>query len=196
MRRFAIIGLAAASLALGGCDQMNVAAGDGAGELADRIAIEDLLTEYYSHFGGSNDEDFAQYYTEDAVFDVNGRVATGREAIVGIYEGLADPGTEEGAAAAAPPPPSDDVFHMLLSNVQVDVEGDTATVKLYWTGILNTDPFGPPTLQEHGREYDLLVKQDGKWLIKHRVVIADSAMPESFRETYQPRLDFDIKAAQ
>lgn len=191
MRKFAILGLATACIALTGCDRAGGAGGND--ELADRIAIEDMLTEYYSHFGGSNDEDFAKYYTEDAVFDVNGRVATGREAIVAIYEGLADPGQEEGAAA---PAPSTDVFHMLLTNVQVDVDGDTATAKMYWTGILNTDPFGPPTLQEHGREQDLLVKQDGKWLIKHRVVTADSAMPESFRETYQPRPDYDIKAGK
>jgi hypothetical protein len=65
---------------------------------------------------------------------------------------------------------------------------------MYWTGILNTDPFGPPHLQEHGREQDLLVKQDGKWLIKHRVVTADSAMPESFRATYDSRRDYDIKS--
>ncbi len=194
MRRFVILGLATACFTLAGCDQ--VGGGAGTDELADRIAIEDLLTEYYSHFGGSNDEDFAKYYTEDAVFDVNGRVATGREAIVGIYQGLADPGQAEGAEAAPAPAPSTDVFHMLLTNVQVDVDGDTATAKLYWTGILNTDPFGPPTLQEHGREQDLLVKQDGKWLIKHRVVTADSAMPESFRETYDARPDYDIKAGK
>lgn len=190
MRKFAILGLAAAGVALAGCNQVN---GGGDSELADRIAIEDMLTEYYSHFGGSNDEDFAKYYTEDAVFDVNGRVATGHEEIVAIYTGLADPGAEEGGEAQ-PAPASPGVFHMLLTNVEVDVDGDTATAKMYWTGILNTDPFGPPTLQEHGREQDLLVKQDGKWLIKHRVVTADSAMPESFRETYDPRRDYDIAA--
>ena len=191
MRGFAILGLAAASLALAACDKVSVIGDDG-GELADRIAIEDLLVSYYSHFGGSDDEDFAAYYTEDAVFDVNGRVAEGREAIVGIYEGLADPGAEAGEEGAAPPP-SPGVFHMLITNVQVDVDGDTATARMYWTGILNPDPYAPPILQEHGREYDLLKKQaDGRWLIRKRVVVADSAMPEDFRETYTPRLDYDI----
>lgn len=189
MRGFTILGLAAAGLALAGCDRA-----DGGGELADRIAIEDMLTSYYSHFGTEANEDFAAYYTEDAVFDVNGRVAEGREAIVAIYEGLGTPGEEDAAAAEpAPAPAEEGVFHMILSNVQVDVEGDTATATMFWTGVMNEDPFGPPRIVEQGREYDLFVRQDGKWLIKHRVVIADSGMPESFRETWQPRLDFDIK---
>ncbi len=82
-------------------------------------------------------------------------------------------------------------FHMLATNIEVQVEGDVARARLYWTGVLNTDPFGPPHLQEHGREYDLFERQeDGSWLIAHRVVIADSAMPEMFRASYEPRLDF------
>jgi hypothetical protein len=50
----------------------------------------------------------------------------------------------------------------------------------------------PHVLLEQGREYDLLVRQDGKWLIRKRVVIADSGLPERFKATYQPRMDYDI----
>jgi uncharacterized protein (TIGR02246 family) len=193
MRKFAILGVATAGLALAGCEQ-TITSGDD--ELADRIAIEDLLIEYYSHFGGTNDEDFAAYYTDDAVFDVNGQVATGHEEIVKVYEGLAAPGSEAGEESA-PAPASPGVFHMLITNVQVDVDGDTATAKMFWTGILNPDPFAPPVLQEHGREYDILKKQaDGRWLIQKRVVVADSATPEQFRATYTPRLDYDITKAE
>jgi len=198
MRRLAILGLVAAGLSLAACDKVSVIAdGD---QLADRIAIEDMLTSYYSHFGTDANEDFAAYYTEDAVFDVNGVVAEGHEAIVAVYEGLGEPGAEDAPAAAepapaaepSPAPASEGVFHMILSNVEVKVDGDTATASMFWTGVMNEDPFGPPRIVEQGREYDLFVRQDGKWLIKHRVVIADSGMPEQFRATYQPRLDFDI----
>ena len=188
MRRFALSGIALAALSLTACN--NVKIESDATALADRAAIEDLLVSYYSHFGGSSNEDFGSYYTEDAVFDVNGRVAKGREAIIGLYDGMAD------TTAADENPSGQGVFHMLVTNIQVHVDGDTATSTNFWTGILNTDPFGPPHLQEHGREYDKYVKQDGKWLITHRVVVADSAMPESFRETYQPRLDYDINAGE
>jgi uncharacterized protein (TIGR02246 family) len=153
--------------------------------LADRIAIEDMVTRYYAHLGTSDAGAFGDYYTEDAVFDVNGVVSTGREEIEALYANMDEAGdsvTEGG------------VFHMVLSNPVIDVEGGRATATFLWTGILNPDPKAPPQVAEHGREYDRLVKQDGKWLIEKRVVIADSALPERFAATYQPRLDYDIRA--
>ena len=58
--------------------------GVGDSVLADRIAIEDMVTRYYGNFGKQDAaEDFGAFYTEDAVFDVNGIVSTGREAIEG-----------------------------------------------------------------------------------------------------------------
>ena len=48
--------------------------------------------------------------------------------------------------------------------------------------------------REQGREYDQLVKRDGKWLIKKRVVIADSGLPKSMLDTWKRKLDYDIGA--
>jgi hypothetical protein len=81
---------------------------------------------------------------------------------------------------------------MLMTNPVVDVHGDTATATLLWTGILNTNVDAPPQYVEQGREYDKLVKKNGKWLIAKRVVIADSGLPASFKDTYTPRKDYDI----
>ena len=153
--------------------------------LADRIAIEDLVTRYYSHLGTDEAGAFGEYYTEDAVFDVNGVVSTGREEIETLYANMG----EEGDSVA-----NRGVFHMGLSNPVIDVSGDRATATFLWTGILNPDPAAPPQVAEHGREYDRLVKRDGKWLIEKRVVIADSALPERFAATYQPRPNYDIAA--
>ncbi len=154
--------------------------------LADRIAIEDMVTRYYENFGNSDAaEEFGTYYTEDAVFDVNGIVSTGREAIEAFYT---DTGGDEEAPAAQ------GTFHMMISNPVIEVNGDTATAKFMWTGVMNTAIEGRPQLWEQGREYDLLVKQDGEWRIKKRVVIADSGLPERYAATYQPRMDYDITA--
>ena len=154
--------------------------------LADRIAIEDMVTRYYGNFGKQDAaEDFGAFYTEDAVFDVNGIVSTGREAIEAFY---VESGSEEDAPAAQ------GTFHMMISNPVIDVDGDTATARFMWTGVLNTGIQEPPQLLEQGREYDLLVKQDGEWRIRKRVVIADSGLPERYLATYQPRLDYDISA--
>ena len=152
--------------------------------LADRIAIEDMVTRYYENFGKQDAaDDFGTFYTEDAVFDVNGIVSTGREEIEAFYT---DTGDDEEAPAAQ------GTFHMMISNPVIDVDGDTATAQFMWTGVMNSEIEARPQLFEQGREYDLLVKQDGQWRIKKRVVIADSGLPERYKATYEPRLDYDI----
>ena len=188
MKRYWVAALAAAS-ALAGC---NVAATDETApsaeqqELFDRIAIEDMVTRYYGNFGKQDAaEDFGAYYTEDAVFDVNGIVSTGREAIEAFYT---DTGDDEEAPAAQ------GTFHMMISNPVIDVDGDTATAEFMWTGVMNSAIGERPELWEQGREYDLLVKQDGEWRIKKRVVIADSGLPDRYMATYEPRLDYRIDA--
>jgi uncharacterized protein (TIGR02246 family) len=154
--------------------------------LADRLAIEDLVTRYYENFGEAGAaEAFTTYYTVDAVFVVNGIVSTGREEIEALYAGMADTGES---------PSTQGTFHMLISNPVIDVTGDTATAKFMWTGVMNSTVDARPTLWEQGREYDLLVRQDGQWKIKKRVVIADSGLPESMKATYRPRRDYDITA--
>jgi len=196
MRALSVAGLVAGSLALAACNQSSAqeGGGDSLVRLQDRIAIEDLIVGYYAHLGSGSSDAFGEFYTEDAVFDVNGMVLTGREEIEGIYDGL---GAEAGSEATTPEPEPEPeqpggVSHMLLSNPVIEVQGDTATASFLWTQIGNPDIKGPPVLIEQGREYDLLVKRDGKWLIQKRAVIADSGMPDMFDATYQPRLDYDI----
>ena len=178
-------GLLFAGLLLAGCNQAGASA-DGSSvdrEMLDRVAITDLLNRYYANFGAESSLGFNDYYTDDATFDVNGQVAHGKAEIQDIYKGLGDNGESPSARGT---------FHMLMTNALIDVNGDTATAKLLWTGILNDRIDGPPKFVEQGREYDLLVKQDGRWLIKKRVVIADSGLPQMFAETYTPRKDYDI----
>lgn len=176
-----------AALALAGCNVEAATEGVAAGqqELLDKVAIEDLLNRYYQHFGGSDPAAFNDYYTDDAVFDVNGIVANGKEEIEAIYAGLDEDGES---------PTNVGTFHMVISNLVVDIEGDTATASMLWTGIQNGDLRGPPSLVEQGREYDLLVKQDGRWLIQKRVVVADSGLPENMVETYDKREGYDVRA--
>ena len=181
----AVGGIAVGGLA--GCDSVKVSETTAPSQqqaLFDRVAIEDMVTRYYANFGKTDaSEDFGAFYTEDAVFDVNGVVSTGRKEIEALYTSMG----EEGDA-----PARQGVFHMIVSNPVIDVDGRQATARFMWTGVMNSDVGARPELYEQGREYDLLVKQDGKWLIRKRVVIADSGLPERFKATYQPRMDYDI----
>ena len=174
---------ALAALMLVGCaaDDSSSAADPANRALLDKVEIMDLLSRYYSNFGADSSLGFNAFYTDDAVFDVNGHVAKGKAGIQGIYASLKNDN-----------PAAKGVFHMLMTNPVIDVSGDTATARLLWTGVLNPKIDDHPMLWEQGREYDKLVKKDGKWLISKRVVIADSGLPAIFKDTYTPRKDYDI----
>jgi ketosteroid isomerase-like protein len=145
--------------------------------LLDRIQIEDLLVRYYVDLTSGSGHDLAQYYTEDAVLDVNGTISNGREAIEKLYGGLGD-----GEAANL-----GGRVHMLLNNPIINVDGDTATAWVIWTGVMNDDIKKPPRFLEQGREYDELVKRNGRWYIKKRYITADSGLPAMWEDTYKPR---------
>lgn len=145
--------------------------------LLDRIQIEDMLTKYYVDLTSGSGHDLAQYYSDDALLDVNGMIAEGREAIEKLYEGVG--GGDEANLGQK--------MHMLLSDPIISVKGDTATAWVIWTGVMNDDLKKPPHFQEQGREYDELVKLDGRWRIKKRYITADSGMPDIWDATYKPR---------
>lgn len=146
-------------------------------KLLDRIEIEDMIVRYYVDMGAGKSHDLAMYYTEDAILDVNSSVSRGREEIEKLYAGI-----NEGGEA-----PFSGKMHMLLNNAIIDIDGDTATAWFIWTGVLNYDLTKPPRFQEQGREYDKLVKIDGRWYITERYITADSALPEIWAETFKPR---------
>jgi len=144
--------------------------------LLDRIQIEDMMTRYYVDISSGSGHDLAQYFTEDAFFDVNGMIAEGREAIAKMYGGLDDENTHLGSR-----------LHMLLNNPIITVDGDTATFWAIWSGVLNEDINKPPVLVDQGREYSELVKRDGRWYIKKRYITSDSNLPAVWKDTYKPR---------
>jgi ketosteroid isomerase-like protein len=184
------LGLAALCLTVAGCNQAPVENKDSAAvtALADRVAIELLAYRYVAHLGGQSADEFGAYYTEDAVFDVNGAAYRGKAAIVGLYAGM------RARRPAGQAPDANGMVHTLLTNPIIEVNGDSATGSYIWTSVRNPkDPTGVPELTEQGREYDLYAKQaDGRWLIKKRTVIADGAVPKSMLDTWQRRLDYDV----
>ena len=149
--------------------------------LLDRAAVEDFIIDYYANFGGV-DEDFSIYYTADGVLDVNGMVAEGTEAIAAMYAQLSGAGTEQPRRDPKAPPASR--THMQVTNLKVEVSGDTATASMLWSGMTADSVVGQPRVTEFGRDHTDLVRQDGKWLIKRRVITSDSGMPESMLNSY------------
>lgn len=144
--------------------------------LLDRIMIEDMMIRYYVDISATSGHNLSQYFTEDAVFDVNGMIAKGREAISKMYGGLDEDNTHLGSR-----------LHMLLNNPIISVDGNTATVWAIWSGVLNEDINKPPVMVDQGREYSELVKLDGRWYFKKRYITSDSNLPAIWKNTYKPR---------
>ena len=143
--------------------------------LLDRAQIEDLLVDYYAQLGtgGSN---FSAFYVEDGVLDVNGLVAQGKKPIEDLYK-----------KAGEGMPKRRGTFRMLLTNLKIVVNGKSATADVIWTGINSETVKAAPQFIEQGREHDELVKRDGRWYFKHRVITTDGGLPPMFEKTYKQR---------
>jgi hypothetical protein len=149
--------------------------------LLDRIQIEDFLTRYYYDLSVGKSHELADYFTEDALLDVDSTIAKGHAEIAKLYQ------RPEGAAEAPATTAQRRRGHMLLTNPIINVEGDRATVHVLWTGVMNEGLGKAPSLYEQGREYSELRKVNGKWLISVRYITSDSGLPDRFDATYQPR---------
>jgi len=153
--------------------------------LLDRIQVEDLLTRYYYDLSQGKAHELSVYFTEDAMLDVDGTIAHGRDEIATLYAG--GPARK---ADAAPRPQN----HMLLTNPVIEVRGSRALAHVIWTGVANSGVGKPATVTEQGREDSELVKIGGKWLIKRRYISSDSGLPDRFDKTFKQRnnpLDWD-----
>ena len=143
--------------------------------LLDRIQIEDLISNYYWDMGAAGRDHLSEYYTEDAVLDVNGIIYKGHAGIQSAYT----PAGESGGTRPR--------MTMLLNNPRIRVNGDTATAETVWTGVLSDTVRVAPRSFEQGREYTELVKKDGRWYFTRRVITSDAGLTEKYDETYKPR---------
>lgn len=141
-------------------------------ELADRAAIEDLITSYYNHFGGGVESRVAEYYAEDAEMILGTRSYKGIDAIKGAYA----------AVPADAPQRRSYALNILINNLVVKVQGDTATARLVFTETTTEKQGDAPKLLVQGREFDTLVKRNGRWLISRRQVLGPTGVPESWQD--------------
>lgn len=140
--------------------------------LLSRVQIEDLISNYYWDMESAGRNSLNEYYTDDAVLDVNGKIFKGHKAIQSAYASSSIPAGK---------------FNMLMNNPRIRVHGDTATADVIWTGVISDNVRLAPRFVEQGREHDELVKKDGRWYFKHRTITSDGGMPEAYDKTYKKR---------
>jgi hypothetical protein len=150
--------------------------------LTERVAIEELFYDYYAQFRPDSRHDFVSFFTADGRLEVNGMVASGIDEIKTMYaQAGVGSGKKEPKAEDAVP---EGVSEMMLTNMKIDVQGDKAFATFLWHSIKAELVTTEGKITEYGRERTELVKQDGKWLIKNRVVLTEGGMPESLLEYY------------
>lgn len=146
--------------------------------LLDRIQIEDMLLAYYYGFQSSESHDWAAFYADDAILDINGIRVEGKKDIQALYENYAELSPEENVPGKV---------HVLMNNPRIVVTGDTAIAHLIYTETINDTVYLAPRLIEQGREDTWFKKIDGRWLITKRLITQDGGLPPAYMKTYKER---------
>lgn len=152
-------------------------------QLIERVAIEDMFIDYYAQFRPDSKHDFKSFFTDDGRLEVNGLVYNGLDKIKAIY-GQLNAGGNEGKEPKAEKAIPEGVSEMMLTNMKIDVQGDKAVATFLWHSIKADLLTTEGKINEYGREWTELVKQNGRWLIKNRVVLTEGGMPEALLENY------------
>ena len=140
--------------------------------LADRAQVEDLLTRYYWNFGNSKSESFGEFYTPDAEFILGKNTYKGVKAIEGMYAAVPKDVPQRSAFA----------LNILINNMLVTMHGSTATARLVFTETITQKQGDKPAILTQGREFDNLVKLNGKWLISKRQVVGANGIPDGWED--------------
>jgi hypothetical protein len=147
--------------------------------LEDRVHIEQLLMRYAAALNTRDADLYVSLFAPDGEFEIR---LGHDEPYLGPLKGhdairkrwFPDGGSAADAAGRRAYGP---MRHM-TTNYEIDVRGDTATVRGYFLELVSNGrnvPAGtkPPRIHSMGRYEDELVKLNGQWLFKKRLVLAD-----------------------
>lgn len=140
--------------------------------IEDRQAILDVLVRYGRLLDEKDLVGYSNLFAEDGVWEGGIGSATGPAGIQAMLEtvfGRVEPG-QYGAD-----------YH-IMSDFEVDIDGDTATSWSRWTWIIEGEE-GKPVPQRSGHYEDRLVKVEGEWKFKHRLTVTELPTPEKDSES-------------
>ena len=133
----------------------------------DRAEIEDLMARYLFAFDWQDADAYAATFTEDGVLDFAGGKEQGHAALAKVMTDMA--AREKAKADASFPHHRQRVRHF-VTNLVLEVHGDTARSTSYWWEFNNDDRAGRPYLGTYGHYQDDLKRVNGRWLFAHRQV--------------------------
>jgi len=141
-------------------------------ELADKAAIEDLITRYYAHFGGGIASRLGEFYAEDGEMILGQSSYKGIDAIRQAYEAIPSDAPQRRSFA----------LNILISHLLEKLNGDTATARLVFTEVTTENQGDAPKLLVQGREFDHLVKRNGRWLLAKRQIMGPNGVPDGWQD--------------
>ena len=129
---------------------------------ADIVAIQQLVVKYAHVYDTLDVEGYVSVFAEDAEFSFTGNKLNGRGEIRAFIEGAK--ARRESAAATTPATRS---YHS-ISNTMIELKSPTLALhRSYWQ-VLSGPVGGPFTVSNMGYYDDVVVKQNGEWLIQSR----------------------------
>ena len=137
-----------------------------ADDASDRAEIRELLARYVWALDGKDAESYAGVFTDDATLIYGGGTAEGRDTMRTMVEGLRE--REMAARAEAEDETRPGRGRHFMTNIVIDLDGDTAMVKDYWMHVNSNAPDRSAALTGFGHAENRMVRVDGEWLISYR----------------------------
>ena len=134
-------------------------------EAADRAAIEQLAYRYIHALDTRDADLYVSVFTEDAVYDIEGQILSGHEALRGFIATL-QAGRDRAVAEGRTPI---DLYHSNLNPMIDFISENEATFQAYWQTLRLGDD-NAMRIGGMGIIRDTVVKTEGEWKIKKRVL--------------------------
>ncbi len=150
--------------------------------LEDREAIEELLITYGRFLDKEDLVGYSNLFARTGVWEGGIGSATGPKEIREMLEAVFGR-TTRGQYGNS--------YH-LMSDIIIDVDGDTATSWSRWTWIIESDD-GKPVPQRSGHYEDTLVRENGEWRFQRRLTVTELPTPEKDSEAAIWRKDHRSK---
>ena len=133
----------------------------------DRAKIENLQAKYMFALDFRDPEAYAATFTEDGILDYGAGEIKGRAAIRKLVEDMRAREAQRSADASGLWPATG---RHNITNIVIEVNGDTAKATAYWFHMGNDNPERRAQLNSYGHYEDELVKVDGEWLFSKRKI--------------------------
>jgi len=146
----------------------SMAASQGQAYAADRAEIENLAARYLFALDGRDADTYASTFTKDGILVYAAGELQGRDAIRDMVNSLRARAEEAQKKDTSKLRPARGRHN--ITNLIVEVDGDKATAKSYWTSVNNNNPERRAQISAYGHYEDQLVKVDGKWLFSRREI--------------------------